>query len=35
MTGTKFTYCNICLRWTKHSWTGESAYDGDLVCVEH
>jgi len=35
MTGAKFKYCYICLRCTKHSWTGESAYDGKLVCTEH
>ncbi len=35
MTGTKFQYCVKCVRFTLHTWTGKSAYDGELVCTEH
>ncbi len=35
MAATKFQYCKKCIRFTLHSWTGNAAYEGDLVCKEH
>ena len=35
LAGTKFQFCKKCVRFTLHSWSGNSAYDGELECQEH